>query len=86
MNNGLERISQSTHTWCFDENPPLPRVWTVTAKAKLTNHQGKHMETKVIAINRRSANITEGKSRAPNRSMFYAMGYEESDFKKPMIV
>ncbi len=85
MNNGLERISQSTHTWCFDENPPLPRVWTVTAKVKLTNHQGKHMETKVIAINRRSANITEGKSRAPNRSMFYAMGYEESDFKKPMI-
>ncbi|MBH2019354.1 MAG: dihydroxy-acid dehydratase [Burkholderiales bacterium] len=43
------------------------------------------METKVIAINRRSANITEGKSRAPNRSMYYAMGYEESDFKKPMI-
>ncbi len=40
---------------------------------------------KVIPINRRSANITEGKSRAPNRSMFYAMGYEESDFKKPMI-
>lgn len=60
-------------------------MWTVTAKVKLTNHQGKHMETKVIAINRRSANITEGKSRAPNRSMFYAMGYEESDFKKPMI-
>lgn len=43
------------------------------------------MESKVIAINRRSANITEGKSRAPNRSMYYAMGYEESDFKKPMI-
>ena len=43
------------------------------------------METKVIAINRRSANITEGKSRAPNRSMYYAMGYEEADFKKPMI-
>jgi dihydroxy-acid dehydratase len=43
------------------------------------------METKVIQINRRSANITEGKSRAPNRSMYYAMGYEEGDFKKPMI-
>jgi len=36
-------------------------------------------------INRRSANITEGVARAPNRSMYYAMGYEESDFKKPMI-
>ncbi|MEJ8847342.1 dihydroxy-acid dehydratase [Variovorax rhizosphaerae] len=36
-------------------------------------------------INRRSINIVDGKSRAPNRSMFYAMGYEESDFKKPMV-
>ena len=35
--------------------------------------------------NRRSANITEGKSRAPNRSMYYAMGYQEGDFKKPMV-
>ena len=36
-------------------------------------------------INRRSANITQGKSRAPNRSMYYAMGYEEGDFVKPMV-
>ena len=36
-------------------------------------------------INRRSANITEGVARAPNRSMYYAMGYEAADFKKPMI-
>ena len=43
------------------------------------------MESKTIKINRRSANITEGKSRAPNRSMYYGMGYEESDFGKPMI-
>ncbi len=43
------------------------------------------MDIKTIKINRRSANITEGKSRAPNRSMYYAMGYEESDFSKPMI-
>ena len=41
--------------------------------------------TTPAAINRRSANITEGKSRAPNRSMYYAMGYEEGDFKKPMV-
>ena len=33
----------------------------------------------------RSANITEGKSRAPNRSMYYALGYTEGDFGKPMI-
>jgi dihydroxy-acid dehydratase len=43
------------------------------------------METKTIQINRRSKNITEGKSRAPNRSMYYAMGYEEADFRKPMV-
>jgi len=36
-------------------------------------------------VNRRSRNITEGVARAPNRSMYYAMGYEEADFKKPMI-
>ncbi|HLL09660.1 MAG TPA: dihydroxy-acid dehydratase [Rubrivivax sp.] len=35
--------------------------------------------------NRRSKNITEGVARAPNRSMYYAMGYTEDDFGKPMI-
>ena len=38
-----------------------------------------------MPINRRSSNITEGVARAPNRSMFYAMGYEDGDFAKPMI-
>jgi dihydroxy-acid dehydratase len=38
-----------------------------------------------MSINRRSKNITEGVARAPNRSMYYAMGYAEGDFKKPMI-
>ena len=38
-----------------------------------------------MAINRRSKNITEGVARAPNRSMYYALGYQEADFKKPMI-
>ena len=37
------------------------------------------------SINRRSKNITEGTERAPNRSMFYGMGYEAGDFKKPMV-
>ncbi|MDO9031893.1 MAG: dihydroxy-acid dehydratase [Hydrogenophaga sp.] len=36
-------------------------------------------------MNPRSRNITQGKSRAPNRSMYYAMGYEEADFVKPMV-
>ena len=35
--------------------------------------------------NRRSKNITEGVARAPNRSMYYALGYEAGDFDKPMI-
>jgi dihydroxy-acid dehydratase len=38
-----------------------------------------------MTINRRSKNITEGVARAPNRSMYYAMGYTEGDFGKPMI-
>ena len=38
-----------------------------------------------MSINRRSKNITEGVARAPNRSMYYAMGYTEADFGKPMI-
>ncbi|HMN57968.1 MAG TPA: dihydroxy-acid dehydratase, partial [Ottowia sp.] len=38
-----------------------------------------------LPINRRSANITQGKARASNRSMFYGMGYTESDFDKPMV-
>lgn len=33
----------------------------------------------------RSANITQGAARAPNRSMYYALGYKEEDFDKPMI-
>jgi dihydroxy-acid dehydratase len=64
--------------------------WKESVKARilgfpikiLTRHP---METKTIQLNPRSKNITEGKSRAPNRSMYYAMGYEAEDFKKPMI-
>ena len=36
-------------------------------------------------FNRRSKNITQGISRSPNRSMYYAMGYEKADFDKPMV-
>ncbi len=35
--------------------------------------------------NRRSANITQGVARAPNRSMFYGLGYQAEDFDKPLI-
>ena len=43
------------------------------------------MEIKPVILNARSKNITEGKSRAPNRSMYYGMGYQEADFHKPMV-
>ncbi|RAP60553.1 dihydroxy-acid dehydratase [Achromobacter sp. HZ01] len=35
--------------------------------------------------NERSRHITEGVARAPNRAMYYALGYQESDFANPMI-
>ncbi|WP_310633678.1 MULTISPECIES: dihydroxy-acid dehydratase [unclassified Paraburkholderia] len=38
-----------------------------------------------MAYNRRSKHITQGVARSPNRSMFYALGYEKADFDKPMI-
>jgi dihydroxy-acid dehydratase len=38
-----------------------------------------------VAENRRSKNITEGVARAPNRSMYYGMGYQPTDFGKAMI-
>ena len=36
-------------------------------------------------LNERSRMVTEGVARAPNRSMYYAMGYQENDFVKPMV-
>ena len=38
-----------------------------------------------MSHNRRSKHITQGIARSPNRSMYYAIGYEKADFDKPMI-
>jgi dihydroxy-acid dehydratase len=38
-----------------------------------------------MPYNRRSKNITQGVARAPNRSMYYAIGYKKEDFDNPMI-
>ncbi|MHB0842870.1 dihydroxy-acid dehydratase [Stutzerimonas nitrititolerans] len=38
-----------------------------------------------MPYNKRSKNITQGVARSPNRSMYYAMGYDKTDFDKPMI-
>jgi len=35
--------------------------------------------------NRRSRNVTQGVARSANRAMYYAMGYQDDDFDKPMI-
>ncbi len=35
--------------------------------------------------NERSKHITQGVNRAPNRSMYYGMGYKKEDFDKPMV-
>ena len=38
-----------------------------------------------MPLNLRSKTVTEGDERAPNRSMYYAMGYRDEDFGKPMV-
>ncbi|MHA6688128.1 dihydroxy-acid dehydratase [Mesorhizobium sp. A556] len=38
-----------------------------------------------MPFNERSKHITQGVARSPNRAMYYALGYEEADFDKPMI-
>ncbi|WP_238866329.1 dihydroxy-acid dehydratase [Achromobacter xylosoxidans] len=38
-----------------------------------------------MSHNERSRNITHGVARAPNRAMYYALGYQEADFDNPMI-
>ena len=36
-------------------------------------------------MNLRSANVTQGPERAPNRSLFYAMGYTKEELDRPLI-
>jgi len=38
-----------------------------------------------MPYNRRSRNVTQGVARSANRAMYYAMGYKDADFDKPMI-
>jgi dihydroxy-acid dehydratase len=38
-----------------------------------------------MPLNDRSRHVTQGVARAPNRAMFYALGYTKEDFDKPMI-
>ena len=38
-----------------------------------------------MSYNRRSRNVTQGVARSANRAMYYAMGYKDDDFDKPMV-
>jgi dihydroxy-acid dehydratase len=38
-----------------------------------------------MPFNERSKHITQGVAHSPNRAMYYALGYEKTDFDKPMI-
>jgi len=38
-----------------------------------------------MAYNTRSKHVTQGVARSANRAMYYAMGYKDTDFDKPMI-
>jgi len=38
-----------------------------------------------MAHNERSRNVTQGVARSANRAMYYAMGYREQDFDRPMV-
>jgi dihydroxy-acid dehydratase len=38
-----------------------------------------------MPYNRRSRHVTQGIARSANRAMYYAMGYRDEDFDKPMI-
>jgi len=38
-----------------------------------------------MSNNDRSRNVTQGVARSANRAMYYAMGYKDADFDKPMV-
>jgi dihydroxy-acid dehydratase len=40
---------------------------------------------KKIDLKHRSAIMTEGDKRAPNRAMLRAVGFQDEDFKKPIV-
>jgi dihydroxy-acid dehydratase len=39
----------------------------------------------MMPYNERSKNVTQGVQRSANRAMYYAMGYKDEDFDKPMV-
>ncbi len=67
---------------CLDK--PLRSTWSHGTIELFDNFfSGVHISMK--RLNECSRNVTEGVARAPNRSMYYAMGYQEKDFVKPMV-
>src|SRR6185295_8437485 len=76
-------LHQKTERDCRRKRRPSRSAGATICAAHLP-HQAPH-RTLRMSMNRRSRNITEGVARAPNRSMYYAMGYQADDFAKPMI-
>ncbi|MFT7367437.1 MAG: dihydroxy-acid dehydratase [Oceanospirillaceae bacterium] len=69
----------------ISRTPTLKRIVCFFSAHPYENYMTQDSSKTDDQINRRSKNITEGTARAPNRSMYYAMGYEAEDFKKPMV-
>ena len=44
-----------------------------------------NLRIRTLDVARLGEEMRERVARAPNRSMYYAMGYEEGDFVKPMV-
>src|SRR6185369_5342172 len=63
----------------------LPDAGRLAARACTRAAPHTHRTGEPMSFNRRSSNITQGVARAPNRSMYYALGYRQEDFDKPMI-
>jgi dihydroxy-acid dehydratase len=70
---------------CGSSVPDFPIFISTSVSAPSMVPAGMQLTGVNMAYNRRSKNITQGVARSPNRSMYYAMGYEKADFDKPMV-
>ena len=67
--------------------PSLPLMFSLVLEKpdKRSAKGASVMQETPTALNRRSAIITAGDHRAPNRSMLRAVGFRDDDFSKPII-
>jgi len=65
--------------------PEPPDSTVDAATAALPDHPTPAAGPATMSRPLRSWNVTQGVTRSANRAMYYAMGYSESDFDRPMI-